>query len=735
MSIFDTLSQKMNELIPQFVQTKPAPQAGKVLESARKAGEEIRTRIGQPIAQAFQPPKVGGETLFQKIASGLSSLFQAPVTKPFGEFFTGVSKVAGGVSQAIREITEGKPILEAITPERKPLQQIIAEQPTISEELPKTAEKVPILGKIPGFPLAVGLIGEVLLPPYFGKAANFADDLAKITSKSATKNLLVKGVKDISEKEADTLASKLAPITDKKVIQTTLDTFAKSKAEIAKISPKIAPREAIGKEYLQGYRDYVAEMKKVNIKPTTFENWVKFKGIHDLRISQETIKIAPELEPLAQEARKIAARGGTAEEFVKINPIKESKVPQLVYNGSPNQFETFDIKFLGKQGRTEGSGFYFTDKKDIAQGYVREEGGKLFEVYLDIKKPMSLEQRKITSKQLNDVLEEVLKKDREALGNYGGDINSIGKENTKKIARDILETNETDVDLISDMINSGILPPQEINDIFRKVSGYDGIITKWPANPGEKQVNLFIALSPDQIKTKSQLTDFYNQAVKGNGFVEETIISRQGIGKTQLESPLKTYNKFAEQEATFRGDIMQDPALGIVGERVGDAFEQVIKLKQDIGATIGNEIKTIGKLKTSTALAQEQFGKNLVEQGLKLNKGILSQTKLSKLTGEDVKLLQRYISELNKLSENPTLAELDAFLSRLPKELEVYKSQNNIIKVTNGERLIKENLTQLRQSASPKINPKFENYFNAKSLYSDLTNFVDEGLRFLGKRT
>ena len=390
---------------------------------------------------------------------------------------------------------------------------------------------------------------------------------------------------------------------------------------------------------------------------------------------------------------------------------------------------------MGKQGRTEGSGFYFTDRKDIAQGYAREEGGKLFEVYLDIKKPMSLEQRKITSKQLNDVLEEVLKKDREALGNYGGDINSIGKENTKKIARDILETNETDVDLISDMINSGILPPQEINDIFRKVSGYDGIITKWPANPGEKPVNLFIALSPDQIKTKSQLTDFYNQAVKGNGFVEETIISRQGIGKTQLESPLKTYNKFAEQEATFRGDIMQDPALGIVGERVGDAFEQVIKLKQDIGATIGNEIKTIGKLKTSTALAQEQFGKNLVEQGLKLNKGILSQTKLSKLTGEDVKLLQRYISELNKLSENPTLAELDAFLSRLPKELEVYKSQNNIIKVTNGERLIKENLTQLRQSASPKINPKFENYFNAKSLYSDLTNFVDEGLRFLGKRT
>ena len=219
------------------------------------------------------------------------------------------------------------------------------------------------------------------------------------------------------------------------------------------------------------------------------------------------------------------------------------------------------------------------------------------------------------------------------------------------------------------------------------------------------------------------------------GFAEETIISRQGIGKTQLESPLKTYNKFAEQEAAFRGDIMQDPALGIVGERVGDAFEQVIKLRQDIGATIGNEIKTVGKLKTNTNLAQEQFRKNLVEQGLKIDKGILSQTKLSKLTGDDVSLLQEYIAELNKLSKTPTLAELDAFLSRLPKELEVYKSKNNIIKVTNGERLIKENLSQLRRSASPEINPKFKNYFNAKGLYSDLSNFIEEGSSFLGKKT
>src|SRR3990167_65769 len=216
-----------------------------------------------------------------------------------------------------------------------------------------------------------------------------------------------------------------------------------------------------------------------------------------------------------------------------------------------------------------------TSKSQLADFYnqtvkvakeAREEGGKLFEVYLDIKKPMSLEQRKITSKQLNDVLEEVLKKDREALGNYGGDINSIGKENTKKIARDILETNETDVDLISDMINSGILPPQEINDIFRKVTGYDGIITRWPANQGEKPVNLFIALSPDQIKTKSQLTDFYTQAVKGE--IKPKVISAERMaGLKKIFTEVNEKVKLKEPQITIKPiKTIADEAIKFVKE-------------------------------------------------------------------------------------------------------------------------------------------------------------------------
>ncbi len=46
-------------------------------------------------------------------------------------------------------------------------------------------------------------------------------------------------------------------------------------------------REEIGQEYLGGYRDYVAEVKKMGREPISFEQWVKYKGIQDLRKAEK----------------------------------------------------------------------------------------------------------------------------------------------------------------------------------------------------------------------------------------------------------------------------------------------------------------------------------------------------------------------------------------------------------------------------------------------------------------
>ena len=152
------------------------------------------------------------------------------------------------------------------------------------------------------------------------------------------------------------------------------------------------------------------------------------------------------------------------------NKLKGTKVvdengnPQVTYHGSAREFEEFSLDFIGEQGFTEGKGFYFTDNKELATGYTKD-GGTLYSVYLDVKKPMTLNQRKITDEQLRSVFKEIVKIDKEALANYGADITFIGEEASIEMALDIIKSNESDIDIIADLGNSGILPNQDINNI------------------------------------------------------------------------------------------------------------------------------------------------------------------------------------------------------------------------------------------------------------------------------
>ena len=52
----------------------------------------------------------------------------------------------------------------------------------------------------------------------------------------------------------------------------------------------------------------------------------------------------------------------------------------------------------------------------------------------------------------------ILKIHNEALANYGADINTIGKEKSIQMAIDIVNGNETDVDLIADIGNATFAP-------------------------------------------------------------------------------------------------------------------------------------------------------------------------------------------------------------------------------------------------------------------------------------
>jgi len=250
-------------------------------------------------------------------------------------------------------------------------------------------------------------------------------------------------------------------------------------------------------------------------------------------------------------------------------------------------------------------------------------------------------------------------------------------------------------------------------------------------------------LTPQAIKNLKP-TEFL-QKFRPSEVIENTqnYLSRKNVGENfeqsikrlAPEEPLVKYNEFFEQEMRFKGDIKQDTAIGVVGGRIGNAYDKVIALRRSVGNKMGEEIKKVGDIKVSLEDAFPKLEQTLFDSGviIKGKKAVLSNT--SKITSQEKKIIEQYINELNKLGANPTAGQLDAFLSRMPTEIDIFKSKNNVTKITNGERIIKGNLAELRNSLSPTNNPLFADYFKARTDYASLSKFLDEGASFLGKKT
>lgn len=201
--------------------------------------------------------------------------------------------------------------------------------------------------------------------------------------------------------------------------------------------------------------------------------------------------------------------------------FKDSKVTdengnlKVVYHGSPADFNTFSLEYLGTNGTAEGYGFYFTDKKSIAENYSRgHEGqqngasGKLFEVYLDIKKPLSDTEVTMSRAQFKKFLTTLNKQvdadgePLDVLSNYG-DVAWEGLNNVLNYAMEIeYDGSDSDVNLVHSIIN-GCGNMEVVLDVLRKTTGYDGIIVENATWGGDQKI--YLAFHPEQIKNVDNL--------------------------------------------------------------------------------------------------------------------------------------------------------------------------------------------------------------------------------------
>jgi len=233
MSIFDIISKKIQDTIPDFYQ--PGSQAEIGIKSIPIAGK--------------QPSKLGTQILeSSKAVPGVVS-----------SVFENISRIAGGLSQRYGILAEPEAV-KPITP-KETISATLENQPMFGEVVKKKLESTP-LGRITGLPAVGGFVSELLLPPYGPKGLNIAEDLAKTVIKSDAEKILLKGIRGITKEEATILAEKFVPINDAKKIETELENFLKTKTTTLTPKPSVE-QKPVERGFVSSAKEVLPEAEKI----------------------------------------------------------------------------------------------------------------------------------------------------------------------------------------------------------------------------------------------------------------------------------------------------------------------------------------------------------------------------------------------------------------------------------------------------------------------------------------
>ena len=212
--------------------------------------------------------------------------------------------------------------------------------------------------------------------------------------------------------------------------------------------------------------------------------------------------------------------------------VDENGEPRVVYHGSPGNFYKFDTSKIGSStGTADGRGFYFTTNKDYARGFASAEG-TLFEVFLNVRNPLSSDRKTITRAKLKQIIRKVDEAEygREGehyfLSNYG-DYTREGIENViSDAATSEYEYSDNDVELVNSLIgSSGDF--DLIMDAVSDVTGKGSLIA--PKKNGDIH---YIVTSPSHIKSATDNDGSFSEK-------DEDIRFRQQGGRgeaTDMES-------------------------------------------------------------------------------------------------------------------------------------------------------------------------------------------------------
>ena len=198
--------------------------------------------------------------------------------------------------------------------------------------------------------------------------------------------------------------------------------------------------------------------------------------------------------------------------------VDENGEPLVVYHGtSANVGEdfAFDYKKIGTTGSAQGYGFYFTSERNTAEGYSGSKGGSLIQAYLNMRKPMPLNQKKFSKSVMKKIIKNMISLE---MSEYQDEIESWRDgflSNYTDTYSSSLDSaiNET-IDIINDGSDNALEQISEIANVSgsKKIAlastynatGFDGVLAK---GYGDNE-KFFISWFPESVKSVSNIGTF-----------------------------------------------------------------------------------------------------------------------------------------------------------------------------------------------------------------------------------
>ena len=172
---------------------------------------------------------------------------------------------------------------------------------------------------------------------------------------------------------------------------------------------------------------------------------------------------------------------------------------KVVYHGSPAIFTEFSADFMGTHGSAEGQGFYFTDYKPMAEGYLKD-GGQLLQGYLNIQKPLSDSEVTLKRTEVRKLLHALDPTGDDLVLNYDS-MGGMGYPSNAWYNRSVNDTldavmnNDSDSEILGELANA-MGNYGAVLEKARDVLGYDGYIVSGKYD----DATVYVAFDSSQFK-------------------------------------------------------------------------------------------------------------------------------------------------------------------------------------------------------------------------------------------